>query len=334
MKAENIPLITRLVCSSIILNMVNLLITIDNVEAGQSNERFTWTGSYSDLGYKPVRDECPNLEDVEGLRDNFLYKEWCEEIFKEGSFIYNAYKDIAFNIKYKSEAAKSDFWQTPSETTNLQNGDCEDAVFLFFSHLSPNQKNAKIVWGWVIDNETGVARAHVWYQLTDNDGRQYVVEGFSNDWNGIIPMSIVERTETRKPILTITHLEASRLSSLIRKPDSLETFQMLADLHGSTYFVNDETNNKNPSKDAYTRYHLDPKHIGNRDMSREFQISWKLPVKQRFNMAISKEISKIFKKLHVLFTRYEKQMKGFTTDSYVTYRNVTPHSIKNLICKR
>ncbi|MHC4269179.1 MAG: hypothetical protein ACYSTS_12025 [Planctomycetota bacterium] len=333
MKIGNIPLITGLVCSSIIFNMFNLSFAIDNLQTGKPNEQYTRTGTNLELGYKPVRDECPNLEDVEALQDNSLYKEWCEETFNNGIQIYEGYKDIAFNIKYESEAAKSDFWQTPSETTNLQKGDCEDAVFLFFSHLPPNQENAEIVWGWVIDNQTGIARAHVWYQLTDKDGRQYVVEGFSNDWNGIIPMEIIERTETRKSILTITNLEASRLASLINRPDSLKTFQMLADLHGSTDFVNNETNN-NSSKDTYARYRLDSKHTGNSGMSREFKMSWKLPVKQRFNMAMSKEISKIFKKLHELFTRYDKQMEDFNTNSYVTNRNINPQPGRKLICRR
>ncbi len=333
MKIGNIPLITGLICSSIILNMINLTFAIDNVQTAKSNEPYSMTGSSLGLGYKPVRDECPNLEDVEALQDNSIYKEWCEETFSNGIYIYEGYKDIAFNIKYESEAAKSDFWQTPSETTNLQKGDCEDAVFLFFSHLSPEQENAEIVWGWVIDNRTRIAKAHVWYQLTDNDGSQYVVEGFSNDWNGIIPMEIIERTETRKSILTIAHLEASRLGILIKRPDSLKTFQMLADLHGSTDFVSNETNN-NPAKDAYTKYHLDPKYIGNRGMSREFKISWKHPVKQRFNMAMSKEISKIFIKLHELLTRYEKQMEGVTTNSHVTYNSASLQPGRNLICRR
>ncbi len=334
MKTGNIPLITGLVCSSIILNIMKLSFAFDKVETVQTVERFCWADSNSKPGYKPVRDECPDLEDVEALQDNLLYKEWCEESFNNGTDIYEGYKDIAFNIKYESEAAKYDIWQTPSETTKLQKGDCEDAVFLFFSHLSPKQKNAEIVWGWVIDNQTGISKAHVWYQLTDKDGRQYVVEGFSNDWNGIIPMEIIERTETRKSILTITHLEASRLAILIHRPDSLKTFQMLADLHGSTDFVNNETNKKYSSKDVYTRYHLDPKYIGNPGMSREFKMSWKLPVKQRLNTAISKEISKIFKKLHELFTRYEKQAEGLNTNPYVTNRSVNHHTVNNLICRR
>ncbi len=68
------------------------------------------------------------------------------------------------------------------------------------------------------------------YLPAGDEGRKYIVEGFSKDWDGIIPMDVVERTETRKPILTITHLEICRLASLICTPDSIKKFQILADL--------------------------------------------------------------------------------------------------------
>lgn len=334
MQKENIPLITGLVCSAIIiLDMINIF-AINKKDTSQVVEQFCWADIHSNRGFKPVMDECPNIEDEEVLQDNFLYKEWCEETFNNGTYIYEGYKDIAFKINYESEADKTDIWQTPSETSCLQKGDCEDAVFLFFSHLSPYQENAEIVWGWVINNKTGLARAHVWYQLSDNKGRQYVVEGFSNDWNGIIPMDIVKNTETRISILNIKHVEASRLASLIRKPDSLKAFQMSADLHRSTDLVNNDKNNKYYSKDAYTRYHRDSTYIENRSMSREFKSSWVLPLKQRFNITVSKEITKIFIKLHVLFTRYEKQMEGFSENSYFTERSENTHSSRNLICRR
>lgn len=169
-----------------------------------------------------------SAEGGSGRHDNYLFREWCEETFENGNHIYNAYKEIAFNIKYTSEAAGSDFWQTPIETLQSKKGDCEDVIFLFFSRLSPSQENAEIVWGWVINKRTGVATAHVWYQLADREGQQYIVDGFSNDWDGIIPMKIVESIETRKPILTMSHLEASRLAGLVSKPDSREMYQSIA----------------------------------------------------------------------------------------------------------
>jgi len=261
-KTVNIPMIAGMVCTSIVLNMINLSFAHDNERTDQSGERRCWSGSYSHPGYKPVLDECPDLEEAEELYDNYLYKEWCEETFTNGNYIYEGYKDIAFNIKYAPEADRTDNWQTPLETIRLEQGDCEDAVFLFFSHLPPTQVNAEIVWGWVIDRLKGVAKAHVWYQLIDREGREYIVEGFSNDWNGIIPMEIVERTETRKPILKITHLEAKKLSTLISRTDSWDTYQILADLHRSTDFAKIENNNKVVFQDAVTRYNLDAKHIG------------------------------------------------------------------------
>jgi ribosome-associated toxin RatA of RatAB toxin-antitoxin module len=332
-KTVNIPRITGMVCTSIILNMINLSFTLDSERTDQPGEQHCWSGSYSHPGYKPVLDECPNLEDAEERHDSYLYKEWCKETFTNGKDIYEGYKDIAFNIKYAPETARTDNWQTPQETTRLEQGDCEDAVFLFFSHLPPTQENAEIVWGWVIDKQDGVARAHVWYQLKDRKGKEYIVEGFSNDWTGIIPMEIVSKTETRKPILKITHLEASRLLTLISRPDSWDTYQLLADLHRSTDFVSIENNNKVVSQDAVTLYHLDAKRVGIRNMSREYMRSWNQPVDHRINTIVSNEISKIFRKLHELFTKYEKQAENSNANLQIAYGN-TNHFRRNLNCRR
>jgi hypothetical protein len=155
--------------------------------------------------YKPVLDTRSYIEDGGELNDNFQYKEWCEETFDNGKHIYEAYKNIAFNIKYTTEPNNTDFLLTPLEIARLKRSEGEDVVFHFFSQLPPNQKNAEIVWGWVIDKQSAVGRAHVWYQLTDKKGQKYVVEGFSKDWNGIIPMDIIQDAETRKPIFTISH---------------------------------------------------------------------------------------------------------------------------------
>ena len=328
MKTRNIPIITGLICASIMMEMTNLSFAIDN------DLVVNWAGSYSTPGYKPVLDECPDIEDGEALYDNTLYKEWCERTFKYGNFIYEAYKDVAFNIKYTPESAKNDFWQTPFETTKSKNGDCEDAVFLFFSHLLPNQENAELVWGWVIDRKIGAARAHVWYQLTDKEGQLYVVEGFSNDWNGIIPMEIIKQTESRKPILSLSHSEASRLVSMISKPDSWETYQLLADLHGSTDFIIPEPDDRKIPERRYTRRHLNSEFTEHQSMSRTYtyNTSWEYSVKDRMAAVMSKEISKIFKKLHVLFARYERQKEDYTSSLQVTYNYI--HSKRNLNCKR
>jgi ribosome-associated toxin RatA of RatAB toxin-antitoxin module len=170
-------------------------------------------------------------------------------------------------------------------------------------------------------------------QLKDRKGKEYIVEGFSNDWTGIIPMEIVSKTETRKSILKITHLEASRLLALISRPDSWDTYQLLADLHRSTDFVSIENNNKVVSQDAVTLYHLDAKRVGIRNMSREYMRSWNQPVDHRINTIVSNEISKIFRKLHELFTKYEKQAENSNANLQIAYGN-TNHFRRNLNCRR
>ena len=209
--------------------------------------------NFSKPVYKPVPDECPYPDNNGKLFDNFMYKDWCEETFDNGKYIYEAYKDIAFNIKYTPEQARTDIWQTPYETNKSRKGDCEDAVFLFTSHLPSMQKNAKIIWGWIIDKGSRVARAHVWSQLTDKAGQQYIVEGFSNDWDGIIPLEIVERTELRKPIFTITHSEVCRLSNLVSRPDSWQTYQSIIDLCTSANFIEFYSRNLNTSQGMDSR---------------------------------------------------------------------------------
>ena len=332
MKKVNIPKITGMVCTSILLNMINFSFALDHERTDQIGKRLYWSGSDSHMGYKPVLDEYPDPEYSEEHHENSLYKKRCEETFTNGNNIYEGYRDITFNIKYAPEADRTDNWQTPLETVRLGYGDCEDTVFLFFSHLLPTQKNAEIVWGWVIDRH-GIAKAHVWYQLTDRDGKDYIVEDFSNDWDGIIPMSIVKKKETRKPILKITHIEASRLLTLISRPDILNTYQILADLHRSTDFVKVETSNGENSQETFTRYHLDTQRSGSNNMSREYIMSWNQPVDHIIESEITKEISKIDRKLHELFIRYEEQAENNNKNRQATDDN-TNYFSGNLNCRR
>ncbi|MDP6547922.1 MAG: hypothetical protein QF917_03100 [Candidatus Woesearchaeota archaeon] len=256
-----------------------------------------------------------------GVPDNSEFKKWCIETFDNGKYIYEGYKDIAFNIKYTLEQAKTDFWQTPFETTKSKRGDCEDAVFLFYSHLLPKQDNAEIVWGWLIDRRTRIAKAHVWYQLKDKEGRLYAVEGFSNDWNRIIPMEIIKQTESRKPIFILSHLEASGLADMVSKPDSWENYQMLADLYsGSTNFFAPESEDKNSTAGKYTKRHSNPKLDGYITTLPSYNESWEHSAKDRMAVVLSKEISKIFKKLHILFTRYEGQKEDYTKNLQAAYK--------------
>ncbi len=61
--------------------------------------------SYADMflperGYKPVKDMWQDYKKT--LSDNQLYKEWCVNTFEKGEQIYDAYKEIAFDIDYCS----------------------------------------------------------------------------------------------------------------------------------------------------------------------------------------------------------------------------------------
>lgn len=168
-------------------------------------------------GYKPVEDtwaEKPLVTpspDGDGIPDNPRYKEWCMNTFRNGEQIYEAYKEIAFDIDYQPEPPKTDYWQTPIETHQSKKGDCEDSVFLFFSQLAGLDIDGDMVWGWVVDKDTSIAFAHVWYQLFDKRGMAYIVEGFSKDWNGIIPEDMVASVEERVPTLILRHNQVNHV---------------------------------------------------------------------------------------------------------------------------
>jgi hypothetical protein len=296
MKIRNILKITALVCIFVMISMANISLTVGNEV----------TGDFSKPGYKPVPDTCPYVGDGSKLNDNFLYKKWCEETFYNGDYVYEAYKNIAFNIEYTPEPPETDFWQTPLETARLKKGDCEDAVFHFFSQLLPKQTNAEIVWGCVIDKRNGVGWAHVWYQLTDKKGQKYVVEGFSNDWNGIIPMIIIEDTESRRPILTITHSAVGKFTSSLPKADNSQNPQSLVDLFAATNFFNCDSGNIPFSQGKYTL----------------------LLAKK------SKEISNILNKLHEVFSRYERQKENANMQAVYKGNMKKFYPERNLICKR
>ena len=73
------------------------------LEKTRETSEYFCADNFSKPGFKPVPDECPYPENNGLLQDNFMYKEWCEETFENGKYIYEAYKDIAFNIKYTPE---------------------------------------------------------------------------------------------------------------------------------------------------------------------------------------------------------------------------------------
>lgn len=247
----------------------------------------------SRVGYFPPNTiEIKTEREENSKKDNLLYKKWCKETFENGEYIYEAYKYIAFNIKYTPESYKTDYWQTPKKTREIKKGDCEDAVFLFFSQLLPNQKNAEIVWGWVIGIQDLVGRAHVWYQLTDKRGNVYIVEGFSKDWNGIIPMEIVKEDEERRSILKVSNIELNSLLCLASAFDSLEKFMELANLRTKRDFIR----YRGAIDYAVTRY----AYITN------LRFDSVLPIfeSQKDNRSSDKEIHDIFRKLDELFSRW------------------------------
>jgi hypothetical protein len=276
--------------------------------------------------YRPVPDECPYLDNNGKLLDNFMYKDWCEETFDNGKYIYEAYKDIAFNIKYTPEQAKTDIWQTPYETHKSKKGDCEDAVFLFTTHLPLIQKNARLIWGWVIDKGSRVARAHVWSQLADKAGQQYIVEGFSKDWDGIIPLEIVERTELRKPIFTITHSEFCRLSSLVSRPDSWQVYQSIIDLCTSANFIEFYSRDLNILQGMDSHFNPDYGFIGylldTQAKSYKNTISHRHPIGPNMFPTMDKEISNILKKLHEFFVRCERQKEDLGLNMQITFSSL------------
>ena len=172
--------------------------------------------SYADLflrgkGFRPVAEDVssklamhfPLAEN--DTPDNPHYREWCTNTFDNGMQLYDAYKKIAFDIEYRAEPPKTDYWQTPDETMQRKQGDCEDSVFLLASGLAKWEVDGEIVWGWVTDKLGNITFAHVWYQIYDKQGKAYVVEGFSKDWNGIIPIETLHDTEKRTPTLILRH---------------------------------------------------------------------------------------------------------------------------------
>ena len=292
-----------------------------------------WATKRSRLGYKPV----PSLPQYKKVKreqafrqnyareyDNYLYEKWCEETFDNGKCIYTAYKDIAFNIKYKPDANKTDFWQTPIETHRLRRGDCEDAVFLFFSRLPLNQENAEIVWGWLTDKQSKVRRAHVWYQLIDKKGQKYIAEGFSKDWNGIIPIEITRNYETREPLLSIPHNEVIKLVSFFSETDDRQAYRTLINMIRPTALSNTDIDSQEhlmKSKILYNNF--DYGFVEYPEKNRDK--SW-----NSANHKMHKEIFCIFSKLRKMFLRYDEQKKEI--GPYVQISNKTdlrPFNMEN-----
>ena len=244
--------------------------------------------------------------DSKNKPSNQWYEKWCTETFKYGKYVYRAYKDVTFNIRYIPEDPKVDSWQTPKDTKALGGGDCEDGAFLFLSHLPPELEEVEIVWGLVINKESGIAKAHVWCKLVDKEDKEYVLECFTKGWNGIIPVDVVEKTEVRKSILTISNLELNCLYKIESGFESLEAFKESAGLHCVELQEND---NKYVGA-TYSHINLAHrlKSINNEFIAMEptFKLRHSSNTVQ-FTVIVEKEIHKLFRKLHGLLGRIKRE---------------------------
>jgi len=156
------------------------------------------------------------------LPHNPYYKMWCQKNFNNGIQIYEAYRQVAFNIEYTPEPPRVDTWQTPFETMQSRTGDCEDAILLFHDLLPHRYNDGEIVWGVVVDYQKNIKFAHVWFELYDKEGNAYIVEPYSGDWNGIIPVDNLRDREARHRIVGISN---QLVSDLMRRPSQHENIK-------------------------------------------------------------------------------------------------------------
>lgn len=346
-----IPKITGLVCVAMMVVTVSVRYSFCSTQPGRAVLEDDVAVNDLRLGYRPVPEvsQCirsewglPDQKSITGMHDNHHYRKWCEETFVNGNDIYNAYKKIAFDIKYTPEREKIDFWQTPSETARIKRGDCEDAVFLFFSLIPPRQKCAEIVWGWVIDRKNMVAKAHVWYQLKDKKGIEYVVEGFSQDWSGIIPMEVVEIKEIRKPIFIIPHSAVGKLACSLQNESCLQKVKSETDLVPDTNSLNPESVTQPLPEEMVTQFSSPDNNIYASYMNLQSRSLITLILQGFFsdtrNRELNiKEISNILTKLHEVFFRYASQKKAIGPDvKVVTHQRESGHFSleKNFLCRR
>jgi len=152
---------------------------------------------------RPLKRGYRNHNWLDDVPENLSYQKWCKDTFINGDFVYEAYRQIAFGVKYVQEPPQNDFWQTPLETLHRCAGDCEDAILLFNNNLPRQYSNGKILWGVMEDLNKGIEFAHVWFELIDRKGHLYIVEPFTENWDGIIPIELLKTGKIKKKILGI-----------------------------------------------------------------------------------------------------------------------------------
>ncbi len=179
---------------------------------------------------------------ISSVPENLSYKEWCEDNFPNGTFIYEAYRQISFKISYAQEPAYNDFWQTPLETFHRCAGDCEDVV-LYFNNILPEQFNSgEMVWGVIENLNDNIEYAHVWFELHNTEGEVFFIEPHTKGWNGIIPIELLKDKRIKKKTLSIScdlirdllnnHLKIEAIRKSIVKEET--TFDQIKDR-----FIND-----------------------------------------------------------------------------------------------
>ncbi len=348
---NKIPKVIGLICIAI---MVAVVIELNTFCCDEHTAKICFYDNVTShdylRGYNPVTDASNGKKSEWGLplpagnfgtRENLHYKKWCEETFINGGYVYEAYKEIAFNIKYAPEKENTDFWQTPSETIGINQGDCEDAVLLFFSHLSPQQKYAEIVWGWVFDRESMVGRAHVWYQIKDKNGLKYVVEGFSQDWNGIIPVAALELDEIRKPIFVISHATIGSLVISLQEAVNSQRMKLEENFVVETSFRTRERTAKPFSQKWAALFSLPDSDLFERVINKQHRSRVSARPQMYFNernLALNmKEISNILSKLHEVLSRHVNQTNVVIAHtSNASQRGEAKHfySNRDLTCRR
>ena len=122
--------------------------------------------------------------------------------------------------------------------------------------LSGLDIDGDIVWGWVVDKGNSIAFAHVWYQLFDKRGKAYIVEGFSKEWNGIVPEELITCGEERIPTLLLQHSQVNHMTDKMIPgfTESFEDAQFPWDIYLNNTTIIKEIFLK--LQDMFTRYHV------------------------------------------------------------------------------
>jgi hypothetical protein len=80
----------------------------------------------------------------------------------------------ARSMRYVSDPAGRDIWQTPQETESRWSGDCEDKAVWLYARLKQNGfSGVRLVVGRMHANGSGL---HVWVTLSDSEGHTWILD--------------------------------------------------------------------------------------------------------------------------------------------------------------